>query len=198
MRRVPEHAILDYSNVDRGGLHLLGARSATAWVLPAGNDSRCCVRFTGRGNIVCFHSCHFLQTEISSTSRRRCFDFSDGCFHDPRDPSSTQFGSWLPIDGHQIERVTRSQLTSILSDDSRFTKLKFNCGYRKCIVVSVDGTIQSENDLIELRKQIFEQCPNVSSRWLFWRLKVADTGVVHDDCDLTIFGKPETAVGNAG
>ena len=102
------------------------------------------------------------------------------------------------IDGHQIERVTRSQLTSILSDDSRFTKLKFNCGYRKCIVVSVDGTIQSENDLIELRKQIFEQCPNVSSRWLFWRLKVADTGVVHDDCDLTIFGKPETAVGNAG
>ena len=110
-----------------------------------------------------------------------------------------QFSSDLGyfIDGHQIERTTRSQLASILSD-SRFSKLNFSCGYRKCIVVSVDGTIQSENDLTELREQFFEHCPNVSSRWLFWRLNIADTGVVHDDCDLAIFGEPESVAGNAG
>ena len=102
------------------------------------------------------------------------------------------------IDGHQIERTTRSQLNSIFSNDSRFAKLKFDCGYRKCIVVSVDGTIQSENDLLELRDQILEQCPSVSSRWLYWRLNIAETGAVHDDCDLTIFRERVSDTGNAG
>ena len=101
------------------------------------------------------------------------------------------------IDGHQLERSTRSHLKSIFSDDPRFAKLNFDCDYRKCIVVSVDGTIESEDSLLELRSKILNRCPDVSSRWLYWRLTIAETGVMYNDCDLTIFeDKPDAE--NAG
>jgi hypothetical protein len=90
------------------------------------------------------------------------------------------------------------QLNSIFSNDPRFAKLNFHIGQGKGFGVSVDGTIQSENDLLVLRDQILERCPNVTSRWLYWRLNIAETGVVHDDCDLTIFGETESDAENAG
>lgn len=101
------------------------------------------------------------------------------------------------IEGHQLQRTACSNLNSIFSSDSRFADLDFECGYRKCIIVTVDGSIQSQADLLELRDQIFERCPELSSRWLFWRLKIAEAGIVYNDCDLTIFGEPESDAGDA-
>lgn len=94
------------------------------------------------------------------------------------------------IDGHNIERVTRSQLHDVFAGDPRFSNLDFRCNYTKCIVVSVNGNIETESDLLELRQRIFDNCPNVSSRWLYWELNVDESSVGHDDCDLSIFGDP--------
>ena len=95
------------------------------------------------------------------------------------------------IDGHNIERVTRSQLHDVLAGDPRFSNLDFRCNYTKCIVVSVNGNIKTESDLLELRQRIFDNCPHVSSRWLYWELNVDESSVTHDDCDLSIFGEPK-------
>lgn len=97
------------------------------------------------------------------------------------------------IDGHNIERTTRLQLHDVFASDPRFSNLDYQCNYTKCIVVSVNGNIKTESDLLELRRRIFNNCPHVSSRWLYWELTVDDLGIAHDDCDLTIHGDPKNA-----
>jgi hypothetical protein len=94
------------------------------------------------------------------------------------------------IKGHQIERATRSQLHHVFSGDPRFTNLDFQCNYTKCIVVRVRGSIKTESDLFDLRKRVFATCPDVSSRWLYWKVTVQESGSTRDDCDLTVFGGP--------
>jgi hypothetical protein len=99
---------------------------------------------------------------------------------------------------HQIERTTWSQLNSILSNDPRFAKLKFDFSRAKGFFVTVEGSIQSENDLLELRNQILERCPHISRRFLFWRLNIVETGVMHDASDLKFFSETEVDAESAG
>jgi len=99
------------------------------------------------------------------------------------------------IDGHRSERSTQSQLRSVFNHDLRFSTLEYECVWSKCIVVVVSGRINSESDMLDLRDRIFAQCPEVSSRWLYWRVKVDDSGVEHDACDLTIYGDHQSKAG---
>ena len=92
------------------------------------------------------------------------------------------------IEGHQSERATQSEVAAILGSDPRFSALSFTCRWRKCVVLDIKGSVQSERDLLDVRSRIFERCPHVSSRWLFWNVVCKDSGVVQNDCDLTLFG----------
>lgn len=95
------------------------------------------------------------------------------------------------IEGHQSEQATRSQMRSVLLSDPRFSTLEFDCRFRKCIILNVRGSVKSEKDLLDLRDRIFEQCSDVSSRWLFWDVTCIDSGVTRSDCDLQIYGDEE-------
>jgi hypothetical protein len=89
------------------------------------------------------------------------------------------------IEDHHIERLTRSQLESVFGSSPRFADLEFSCTFRKCIVVEVRGRINTQSDLLDLRTKVFDTCPNVSSRWLFWHLTVEDSGITYDrECDI--------------
>jgi len=69
----------------------------------------------------------------------------------------TQFSPTLAhfIDGHHTERLTQSELQSVLSSDPSFSRLRYECNYRKCIIVSVNGNVARESDLLDLRDKIF-------------------------------------------
>jgi hypothetical protein len=89
------------------------------------------------------------------------------------------------VEDHRIERLTQSQLGTVVRSSQKYVALRFSCRFTKCIVVHVDGTIGSQADLRELRQAIFDNCPHVSSRWLFWRLTVQEGNLRYDDkCDI--------------
>jgi hypothetical protein len=89
------------------------------------------------------------------------------------------------IEDHRIERQTRSQLETVFGSSPKFADLRFSCTFRKCIVVEVSGRVGSQSDLRELRRTIFDTCPHVSSRWLFWSVTVQEANITYDrKCDL--------------
>ena len=89
------------------------------------------------------------------------------------------------IEDHRIERLTQRQLETVFGSSPKFAALRFSCRFTKCIVVDVDGTIDSQADLRELRQTIFDNCPHVSSRWLFWNLTVKEGSITYyRKCDL--------------
>ena len=89
------------------------------------------------------------------------------------------------IEDHRIERLTQSQLEAVFRSSPKYAGLHFSCTFRKCIVVEVSGRIDSETDLRALRQMIFNTCPHVSSRWLFWNLAVKETKATYDrKCDI--------------
>jgi hypothetical protein len=96
------------------------------------------------------------------------------------------------LNARRSERVTQSQLRSIFHGDPRFYTLSFDCKWTKCIVVKVNGRITSENDLLILRNRISTQCADVSTRWLFWNVKIDESGVIRQGCDLELYGDPKS------
>jgi hypothetical protein len=89
------------------------------------------------------------------------------------------------IENHRIEQLTQSQLESVFASSPKFAELGFSCRFTKCIVVEVNGRINSQSDLRDLRRMIFDTCPHVCSRWLFWDLSVQDADIIyHHKCDL--------------
>lgn len=97
------------------------------------------------------------------------------------------------INDHATERETQHQLQQILAGEVNYANLAIECRFRKCIFISVRGTLQTKSDLLELRRQIFENCPKASSRWLFWDVTIAESGTRYDDIDLTLFGDWRTS-----
>jgi hypothetical protein len=97
------------------------------------------------------------------------------------------------IEGHATERRTKRELRQIVTENEVFADLDVECKFRKCIVVTVRGTLPTKSDLLELRQRIFEHCPDVSSRWLFWEIMVLDSGTKYDDIDLTLFGESRSS-----
>jgi hypothetical protein len=92
------------------------------------------------------------------------------------------------IENQRIERLTQAQLKTVFESDPKFSKLHFSCAFTKCIVVQVYGQINSQSDLRDLRSRVFETCPNVSSRWLFWHLTIKDANMTYDGkCDIDFF-----------
>lgn len=92
------------------------------------------------------------------------------------------------IEDHRMERVTGSQLHQVFSGDSRFANLAFECSSLKGLVVFVYGRIETESDLRDLRKRIFETCPDVPRGALIYRtVTVQESGKVYDDCDQALF-----------
>lgn len=89
------------------------------------------------------------------------------------------------IEDHRIERLTQGQLKTVFQSSPKYADLRFSCDFTKCIVVVVSGRIDNEADLRTLRQMIFDTCPHVSSRWLFWNLTVQETKATYDHkCDL--------------
>jgi hypothetical protein len=109
------------------------------------------------------------------------------------------------IEDHRIERLTQTQLETAFGSSPKFANLHFSCRFTKCIVVEIDGTVSSQADLRELRQTIFDTCPHVSSRWLFWNVTIEDSRIGYDNkCDIDfvpawggigIDGKPITRAG---
>jgi hypothetical protein len=93
------------------------------------------------------------------------------------------------IAGYRSEHETQAKLSAILARDPQFNELTADCRYNKCIVVTLEGRIEDESDLLRLRDLILDQCPDVSSRWLIWRVEIIKTGVEFNDCDLSIYGE---------
>ena len=104
-------------------------------------------------------------------------------------PSYVNKDLGLLIDDHATERKTQHQLQRILAGEAKFANLDIQCKFTKCIIVTVHGTLRTKSDLFELRRRIFENCPKVASRWLFWDITVLDSGIKYDDIDLTLFGE---------
>jgi hypothetical protein len=89
------------------------------------------------------------------------------------------------IERHRIERLTQGQLRTVFQSSPKYADLCFSCYCRKCIVVEVSGRIDNEADLRALRQMIFDTCPHVSSRWLFWNLIVQQTNATYNrKCDI--------------
>jgi hypothetical protein len=102
-------------------------------------------------------------------------------------PSSLNSDFAYFIEGHQSERATQSEVATILGSDARFAALTFKCRWRKCVVLEIEGSVKSDKDLLDVRSRIFERCPHVSSRWLFWNVLCEDSGVARNGCDLKVF-----------
>jgi hypothetical protein len=92
------------------------------------------------------------------------------------------------IEDHQIERLTGTQLKCVVGSSPRFAGIVSSCTFRKCILVTIRGTIATQSDLLDLRTKILDACPHVASRWLYWELTVEESGRAYRDCDLTLFG----------
>jgi len=100
----------------------------------------------------------------------------------------------LLIEDHARERETQNQLGEIVKEDGRFADLDVECDFTRGHSTRVRGTIQSEHDLLDFRRRVFQDCPHVRSRLLFWKLTVTDTGAIFDGCDETLFGDPRTTM----
>jgi len=54
--------------------------------------------------------------------------------------------------------------------------------------------VSNERDLVDLREAIFTKCPHVGSRYLFWDVRMDESGKQNGwGCDLSLFGNPATA-----
>jgi hypothetical protein len=91
---------------------------------------------------------------------------------------------------HRMQRETQSELQRVFAGDPRFARLQFECHCRKCVVVRVQGTIATQSDLHDLRKRILADCPDGSSRWLYWEVTIEESGNKCRGCDLELFGDP--------
>jgi hypothetical protein len=89
------------------------------------------------------------------------------------------------IEDHRVERLTQGQLKTVFQSNQKYANLCFSCNFTKCIVVEVSGRLESEADLRTLRQMIFDTCPHVSSRWLFWKITLQDSNAIYDNkCDI--------------
>lgn len=78
------------------------------------------------------------------------------------------------LEKHHMETLASQRLKTILRD-TRFTGIKCECEFRKCILVSIRGKIAQESDLADLRDLILRADTNGSKILLRWRLECGDS-----------------------
>lgn len=78
------------------------------------------------------------------------------------------------VDLQATNRAIRSELKSVFAADKAFGDLAIETTQRKCVCVTVSGSVASAADFDRLRTRVSSECPSIDKVLIHWEVSIGE------------------------